>query len=84
MVWGNGRLNYLILKNYQFFIEKWLIFDRFFDRAGSNGPNYDFWSIRLTKNCTYSFGKTYFRKMSGQNSEIKEKFSVTIFVVMDG
>ena len=45
------------------------IFDRFFARAGSNGLNYDFLSIRLTKDCIYNFGKTYFRKVSALNRE---------------
>ena len=48
MVWGNGRLSYLIWKNHPFFIEKWPIFDRFYAWGGSIGLCYDFWSIRLT------------------------------------
>ena len=62
MVWGNGRLSYLILKNNQFFIEKWPIFDRFLTRGGLNGLYYDFLSIRLTKDCIKNFRETYFRK----------------------
>ena len=62
MVWGNGRLSYLILKNHLFFIEKWPIFGRFFARDGSNGLLKDFLPIRSTKDCIYNFRKTYFRK----------------------
>ena len=62
MVWGNGRLSYLILKNNQFFIEKWPIFDRFLTRGGLNGLYYDLLSIRLTKDSIYNFRETYFHK----------------------
>ena len=59
-------------------------FRPFFAQAGSNGVNYDFLSIRSTKDCIKKFGESYFRKISGQNSAIKKHFSVKIFVVMDG
>ena len=62
MVWGNGRLSYLILKNHLFFTEKWPISADFFARDGSNGLLEDFLPIRSTKDCIYNFRKTYFHK----------------------
>ena len=55
-----------------------------FTQTDSNGLNYDFLFIRLTKDCIYNFEKTDSRKVSGKNREIEEQFLVTIFVVMDG
>ena len=61
MVWGSGRLSYLMLKNHPFFIKKWPIFDRFFARGGSNGLCSYFLLVRLTKDCIYNSRETHFR-----------------------
>ena len=42
-----------------------------------------FVSKKITKKIA-PLGKLIFAKMGGQNSEIKENFPVTIFLVMDG
>ena len=84
MVWGNGQLSYLILKNHTFFTEKWPIFDRFLPKVVQMVSTVTFCQFLKPKIAFLTLGKLISAKISGQNSEIWEIFPVTIFFVRDG
>ena len=84
MVLGNGQLSYLIIKNHPFFIGNDRFSTVFLLKVVQIIYIVTFCRFVQPKISFITFGKLISTKMSGENSEIEEKFPVEIFVAVDG